>query len=70
MYKQVKDKDSLHPQIYQHHQVQSVWHLLQIQMNMRALFTQHFEMEMQRGSKRLQSSNPAVMGSQLPSETA
>jgi hypothetical protein len=39
-------------------------------MNMRALFIQHFEMAMRRGLKRLQSSNPAVMGLQLPSETA
>jgi hypothetical protein len=31
---------------------------------------QHFEMEMHKGYQRLQSSNPAVMGSQLPSETA
>jgi hypothetical protein len=39
-------------------------------MNMRALFIQHFEMAMRRGLKRLQSSNPAAMGSQLLSETA
>jgi hypothetical protein len=31
-------------------------------MNMRALFIQHFEMEMHKGSKRLQLSNPAAMG--------
>jgi hypothetical protein len=39
-------------------------------MNMRALFIQHFEMAMHRLWQRLQSSNPAVMGLQLPSETA
>jgi hypothetical protein len=46
----------------QRHLVQFDWHLLQTQMNMRALFTQHFEMEIHKGSQRLQSSNPAVMG--------
>jgi hypothetical protein len=42
--------------------VQFDWQLLQTQMNMHALFTQHFETVMRKGSKRLQSSNPTVMG--------
>jgi hypothetical protein len=32
----------------QRHPVQFDWHPLQIQMNMRALFIQHFEMAMHR----------------------
>jgi hypothetical protein len=51
-------------------QVQFDLHLLQIQMNTQAFFIQPFELAMHRDSKRLQSSNPAVMGLQLPSETA
>jgi hypothetical protein len=62
MHKQVQDKDLLHPQMLQRRQVQFDWHLLQTQMSMHALFIQHFEMAMRRGLKRLQSSNPAVMG--------
>jgi hypothetical protein len=31
-------------------------------MNMHEFFIQHFEMAMHKGSKRLQLSNPAVMG--------
>jgi hypothetical protein len=46
----------------QRHLVLLDWHLQQTQMNMHALFIQHFEMAMHRGLKRLRSSNPAVMG--------